>query len=389
MTTQSQLTVVVPAYNESANIKPLMKALVPVLEGLGLSWNIIFVDDGSKDDTVGQIEDLHAAEARVGLLSFSRNFGKEIAIAAGLQRATGDAVVIMDADLQHPPELIQQFVGLWKDGYQMVYGQRVDRDADSLLRRSSSRAFYKVFERLSGTHLPEGAGDYRLLDRKAVDALNSMPERARFTKGLYSWIGFRAIGVPFHIPPREAGESRFNAATLLRFATDGLVSFSTLPLRVWSYLGLVISVISFIYAAILVFETLVFGIDVPGYPTIVVSIMLFSGVQLMSLGMIGEYIGRIYEEGKARPLYIVADEVGVPPANESSADREKSALSVAESTALETGLEPGIESGQSSSGRAAKSSENRSKGRETGSSISNSERASGSGKSRKEQEEVT
>ncbi len=339
MTLQSQLTVVIPAYNEAANIQPLIAELVPVLDRLNLGWNIIFVDDGSRDETVAMIKDLNASDSRIGLLSFSRNFGKEIAIAAGLQRATGDAVVLMDADLQHPPELIQQFVELWRKGYQMVYGQRVDRDADSLLRRSSSRAFYRVFERLSGTHLPEGAGDFRLLDRKAVNALNNMPERARFTKGLYSWIGFRGIGVPFHIPPREEGESRFSAGTLLKFAIDGLVSFSTLPLRVWSYLGLIISVISFIYAAILVFETLVFGIDVPGYPTIVVSIMLFSGVQLMSLGMIGEYIGRIYEEGKARPLYIVADEVGVPPGTPVSDEQQNSPMSLATRDATEAGLE--------------------------------------------------
>lgn len=313
---QQHLTLVIPAFNELLNLDRLIAGLVPVLERLNLQWNIIFVDDGSTDGTSEKVHELHKNDSRIGLIEFSRNFGKEIAIAAGLQRASGHAVVIMDADLQHPPELIEDFIQLWRIGYQMVYGQRTDRDSDNLLRRSSSRMFYRLFERLSGTRLPEGAGDYRLLDRKAVDALNSMPERARFTKGLYSWIGFRSVGVPFHIPPREEGKSRFRISTLLNFAIDGVVSFSTLPLKVWSYVGLVISIISFIYAAILVIETLVFGIDVPGFPTIVVSIMLFSGVQLMSLGIIGEYIARIYEEGKGRPLYIVADEIREPNAND-------------------------------------------------------------------------
>lgn len=306
----SRLTIVIPAFNEADNIRPLMAELVPVLEGLGLRWSVIFVDDGSRDETLALVRDLTESDERIGFLGLSRNFGKEVAIAAGLHHADGDAVVIMDADLQHPPKVIEEFVQLWLSGYQMVYGQRIDRDADSLPRRTFSRMFYSLFERLSGTRLPEGAGDFRLLDRKAVDALNSMPERARFTKGLYSWIGYRSVGVPFQIPPRESGESRFSISRLLTFAMDGLVSFSTMPLKVWSYLGLVISVVGFLYAAVLVFETLFFGIDVPGFPTIVVSIMLFSGVQLMSLGMIGEYIGRIYEEGKGRPLYFVAEQGG-------------------------------------------------------------------------------
>ena len=313
--TQQHLTIVIPAFNELLNLDKLIETTVPVLERLDLQWNIIFVDDGSTDGTNEKIHELHKSDERIGLIGFSRNFGKEIAIAAGLQRASGDAVIIMDADLQHPPELIEDFIKLWRVGYAMVFGQRTDRNSDNLVRRSSSRMFYRLFERLSGTRLPEGAGDYRLLDRRAVDALNSMPERARFTKGLYSWIGFRSVGVPFQIPPREEGKSRFRISTLLNFAIDGVVSFSTLPLKVWSYVGLVISLISFGYAAILVIETLVFGIDVPGFPTIVVSIMLFSGVQLMSLGIIGEYIARIYEEGKGRPLFIVADEIAAPEVN--------------------------------------------------------------------------
>jgi glycosyltransferase involved in cell wall biosynthesis len=305
------LSVVVPGLNEERSLPGLITRLQPVLEGLGLDWEVIFIDDGSTDGTLALLKALNARDARFKAVSLSRNFGKEIAAAAGLTYVTGDAAVLMDADLQHPPELIAEFVARWREGFDIVYGQRVDRAADSLLHRVSAGLFYAAFEKLSGTVLPEGAGDFRLLDRKAVDAMNRMRERVRFNKGLYAWMGFRSVGVPFTVAPRESGDSRWRPRALMRFAFDGLTSFSTIPLRVWSYLGLLISLFAFCYAMLVLVQTLLFGADVPGFPTLIISVMFFAGVQLISLGVLGEYLGRMYEEVKGRPLFLVAEELGV------------------------------------------------------------------------------
>lgn len=307
------LTVVIPMLNEELGLPKLMARLVPVLDGLqGASWEIIFVDDGSTDGTLGKLAELHATDPRVRAVSLSRNFGKEIAVAAGLSYATSDVTVLMDADLQHPPELIPTFIAGWRDGHDIVYGVRNDREADSALRRLFARVFYRSFRFMSGTRLPKGAGDFRLLTRRAVDALNRFGERARFNKGLYAWIGYKAQGVPFDVPERaEGGGSRWRLRPLARFALDGVASFSTLPLRVSSYLGLAISILAFAYGVGFMIKTLIFGVDIAGFPTLVVSIMFFSGAQLISLGIIGEYLGRVYEEVKARPLFLVADELGL------------------------------------------------------------------------------
>jgi glycosyltransferase involved in cell wall biosynthesis len=306
------LSVIVPVLNEEHGLEPLIGRLKPVLEGLGLDWEVVFVDDGSTDATLAKLKAIHAQDPRLKAVSLSRNFGKEIAMAAGLKYVTGDAAVLMDADLQHPPELIREFVALWRAGYDSVYGQRRDRDTDTLLHRWSARAFYVAFQKLSGTTLPEGAGDFRLLDRKAVDAMNRMGERVRFNKGLFAWMGFRSVGVPFKVPPRHgSGGSRWRPRQLLRFGLDGIASFTTIPLRVWSYLGLVISLFAFGYAVVFLIKTLLFGVDVPGFPTLIISVMFFAGVQLLSLGIMGEYLGRMYEEVKGRPLYLVSEEVGV------------------------------------------------------------------------------
>jgi glycosyltransferase involved in cell wall biosynthesis len=254
---------------------------------------------------------LNARDPRFKAVSLSRNFGKEIAAAAGLAYATGDAAVLMDADLQHPPELLNDFVRHWREGADMVYGTRLDRGADSLLHRFFARLFYAAFGQLSGTVLPAGAGDFRLLDRKAIDAMNRMGERVRFNKGLYAWLGFRSVGVPFSVPPRSSGRSRWRPRKLMHFALDGLVSFSTIPLRVWSYLGLLISLFAFCYAMVILVKTLIYGIDVPGFPSLIISVMFFAGVQLISLGVLGEYLGRMYEEVKGRPLFLVAEELGI------------------------------------------------------------------------------
>ncbi len=304
----------IPVFNEAANITPLLARLTPVLDRLTPDWEVVFVDDGSADETLARLRAARLAEARIGLVSFSRNFGKEVAIAAGLDHARGDAVVIMDADLQHPPEVIEQFVARWREGHVMVYGQRTDRIDESPMKRTAARAFYRLFERFGETGLPRGAGDFRLIDRRGVEALRSLGERARFSKGLYAWVGFRSIGVPFTVEARLHGSTKFSYRKLFSFAFDGITSFTTLPLRVWTYCGMLISVFSILAAAWYLFRTLLFGTDLPGFPSQIVSVMFFSGVQLMSLGVIGEYVGRIFAEVKARPLYVVAERLGGPAA---------------------------------------------------------------------------
>ncbi len=305
-----ELSIVVPVFNEGENVERLVARLSPIAVRCAGSFEIVFVDDGSRDDTFERVKKLAGADPRIRAVSFSRNFGKEIAIAAGLDAARGRATILIDADLQHPPELIETFMAKWREGFDMVYGQRVDRDTDGPLRQAFSRAFYRLFQSFGEMPLPEGAGDYRLMDRKVVDAIRRMGERARFSKGLYAWVGFKSVGVPFEVAERAAGASKFSFRKLFRFAFDGITSFSTLPLKVWTYAGMLVSLLAFLYALVFIVRTLLFGVDVPGFPSLIVSVMFFSGIQLISLGVIGEYIGRIFAEVKRRPLYIVADEVG-------------------------------------------------------------------------------
>ena len=306
-----ELSVVVPVFNEARNLRPLLDALRPVLDASTSGWEVIFVDDGSADDSLAVIRDLNSTDARLRAVSFSRNFGKEIAIAAGLDHARGRAVAIMDADLQHPPSVLPLFLDKWREGYGMVYGVRTDRSGEGRLKRNFARAFYKLFERFGETRLPEGAGDFRLMDRKAVDALCAMGERARFSKGLYAWVGFRSIGVEFQVAERLHGTTKFNFRKLFGFAFDGISSFSTVPLKIATYFGVMIAVFATALAMFYALRTLLFGTDLPGFPTLVVSIMFFSGIQLISLGMIGEYVGRIFAEVKRRPLYLVGETVGL------------------------------------------------------------------------------
>lgn len=304
------LSVVVPMHNEGANIEPLVARLGPVLDRLGMSAEVICVDDGSRDDTVERLKALRARERRLKIVRFSRNFGKEVALAAGFTYARGDAVVLMDADLQHPPELIETFVERWRAGYEMVYGVRHRWQGRSRLRRLSSRLFYRLFAVVAKTDLPPGAGDFRLLDRRVVDALNACPERSRFTNGLYAWVGFRHTGVPFDVGERANGLTRFSLYRLWRFAVDAITSFSMVPLRISAYLGTIVSLFALSYGAFIVVRTLISGIDVPGYASLITAITFFSGVQLLSLGVIGEYLGRVFTEVKRRPLFVVADEIG-------------------------------------------------------------------------------
>jgi len=315
-----ELTVLVPVYNEADNVPLLVERLTPALERCVASHEIIFVDDGSQDRTMEAVRAAHALDHRVDAISFSRNFGKEVAIAAGLDHARGRAVVIMDADLQHPPEAIADMVAKWREGYGNVYGLRSDRSTDSALRRALTQRFYRLFARLGETRLPPGAGDFRLLDRKAVNALMRMRERARFNKGLYSWIGFKSIGIPYQDAGRARGESKFTYRKLTRFALDGLMSFSTVPLMVWTFVGVTVSFFSLFAAVYMVISTLIHGTDVPGYASLIVSISFLSGIQLMSLGVLGEYVGRIFAEVKGRPLYIVAEHLSVDERDRAARD---------------------------------------------------------------------
>jgi len=307
---QQLLSVIVPVLNEAANLGELSQRLRRVLDGLDIGWEVIAIDDGSSDGTLVALRELHAGDSRFRAISLSRNFGKERAIAAGLAYAQGDATVLIDADLQHPPEVIAEFLTQWRNGFDIVYGQRIDRNTDGPLRRYLARSFYRLFKALSRTALPPGAGDFRLLSRRAVDAMNRFGERERFNKGLYSWIGFPSVGVPYRVAERKAGFAKWSPRKLVHFALDGIFSFSTVPLRISAVLGLLISLGAVGYGLYFLIYTLLFGIDRPGFPSLIISIMFLSGVQLVSLGIVGEYLGRVYEEVKARPLFLVAEEVG-------------------------------------------------------------------------------
>ncbi|OAI30194.1 glycosyl transferase family 2 [Methylosinus sp. R-45379] len=306
-----EISVAIPVFNEAANLRPLIDRLKPVLERSAASFEIVFVDDGSSDETLAGLRELHKEDARVKAVSFSRNFGKEIAIAAALDHSRGAAVVLMDADLQHPPETIAQFITKWREGYKNVYGVRRDRAGEPLLRTLFANLFYGLFDRFGETPLPRGAGDFRLLDRQAIDALSRMRERARFSKGLFAWIGFKSIGVPFEVEERASGRSKFNYAKLIRFALDGLMSFSSVPLKVWAVVGIIVSTFALAMAAYYFWRTVFYGVDVPGYASLIVSIAFLGGMQLFSLGVLGEYIALIFGEVKGRPLYLVAERVGV------------------------------------------------------------------------------
>lgn len=306
-----EISVAVPVYNEAQNLGPLVARLTAALASTVRSFEVVFVDDGSTDATLETLRALNAADPRVKAVSFSRNFGKEIAIAAGLDFARGTAVVLMDADLQHPPEVIPEFIAKWREGYLNVYGVRRDRAGDPKLRSLLTNLFYGLFDRFGETPLPRGAGDFRLLDRQAIDALSRMRERARFSKGLFAWIGFKSIGVPFQVEERAAGRSKFSYGKLIRFALDGLMSFSSAPLKIWAYVGMGVSAFALAMAGYYFWRTIIYGVDVPGYASLIVSIAFFGGMQLFSLGVLGEYIALIFAEVKGRPLYLVAERLGV------------------------------------------------------------------------------
>lgn len=307
-TSSPLLSVVCPCHNEESAIPLFFAALEPVLEGITRHYEIICIDDGSTDDTLAQLLAAARRNPRIRIIELSRNFGKEAALTCGLDHAMGKAIIPMDADLQDPPEIIGDLVAKWREGYEVVLAKRIDRSADSLAKRTSANWFYKLHNRISDSPIPENVGDFRLMDRCVVDAIRRLPEQRRFMKGLFAWVGFRTATVTYTRPERVASATKFNTWRLWNLALEGITSFSTVPLRVWMYIGLVVAGSAFFYAAFLVIRTMLSGVDVPGYASLLVSVLFLGGLQLMGLGIIGEYLGRIYQEAKGRPVYIVRRE---------------------------------------------------------------------------------
>ncbi len=311
------ISIVVPVLNEEDTIGRFLEACVPVLQATcrdllaGGAYEILFIDDGSTDRSAQAIVAAARLDPAVKLVRFSRNFGKEAALAAGFRHASGDAVIPMDVDLQDPPELIPLLVEKWLAGAEIVNATRRRRDTDTRFKRLTARLFYRLYNRLADLPIKADVGDFQLLDRAVVDALNELSEGARFTKALYTWVGYRNVDVPYDRPVRAGGTSKWPLRRLFRFALDGLIGSTTAPLRIWSYLGLLIGFAAMVYAAIVVAKTMIFGVVVPGYASTLVAVLLLGGLNLLSLGILGEYVGRIAQEVRNRPLYVVRETHGL------------------------------------------------------------------------------
>ena len=300
-----ELSLVVPIHNESSGLEQFFNRVLPLLERLGCASEIICVDDGSTDNSLERLLAIRERAPNLKVLSLSRNFGKDVALSAGFEHVNGAAVVPLDADLQDPPELIEQMVAKWREGFDVVYATRLRRDGESILRRLSARYFYRVFDRITDVPIPPDTGDFRLLDRRVVDILVRLPERTRFMKGLFAWIGFRQTALNYNRPERQTGRTKWSYWRLWNFALDAITSFSSVPLKVWSYVGVAVSIFAFLYALFLAGLTIIRGVVVPGYASIMVVVLFLGGVQLITLGIIGEYLARVYNEVKGRPLYLV------------------------------------------------------------------------------------
>jgi len=302
------LSIVVPCYNEETVIDIFLNKIFSVLAYINKDFEILFVNDGSRDNTLAVLKEKSKEYDNVRVINLSRNFGKEAALTAGLDASYGEVVVPIDVDLQDPPELILEFIKKYEEGYDVVVGKRIDRTTDSFAKRVSAEFFYKIHNKISDIEIPHNVGDYRLMSRRVVDELKKLPESQRFMKGLFAWLGFKTAIVEYKRDERIAGDSSFNGWKLWNFALDGITSFSTAPLRVWLYIGLVLAFISFFYGSWIILKTLIFGVDSPGYASIITVVLFLGGIQLMGIGILGEYIGRIYVESKNRPIYIIENE---------------------------------------------------------------------------------
>lgn len=310
-----KITLLIPVYNEEGSIDALYAALRPLLDnthpglyGNKYDWEVIFVNDGSHDTSLQKLKELNSRDPRLRYVSLSRNFGKECALLAGFDRMTGDAMAIMDADLQHPVDTIPEMIRKWEEGYDDVYGHRLSRGKESALRKMLTKCYYSLLNRSTSVDVLPDVGDFRLLDRKVVDAIASLRESQRYTKGLYCWVGFSKTGVGFKTADRAAGKTHMSASRLINLALEGITSYTTAPLRIATVLGFIISMLSICYMAYIVGKTIIYGEPIQGFPTIICTILFLGGCQLLALGIIGEYIGKIYNESKHRPPYIVEEE---------------------------------------------------------------------------------
>ncbi|MFO1378457.1 MAG: glycosyltransferase family 2 protein [Steroidobacteraceae bacterium] len=301
------LSLVVPAYNEQEVLPEFHRRATAALQSLGLTYEIVYVNDGSADATMPVLRGIQAQDSCAVVVSLSRNFGKEIALTAGLDHARGEAVVVIDADLQDPPELIGRLVERWREGHDVVYARRVRRDGETWLKRLTAHAFYRVMGGMSRVRIPEDTGDFRLLSRRAVDAVRSLREQHRFMKGLFAWVGYSQVAVDYERDPRAAGQTKWNYWKLWNFALEGITSFTIAPLKLATYVGLAIALTAFAFAGAIIFKTLMYGDPVRGFPTLMVTVLFMGGVQLLFIGVIGEYLGRIFNEAKGRPLYFVGE----------------------------------------------------------------------------------
>jgi glycosyltransferase involved in cell wall biosynthesis len=299
------ISVVVPVFNEEESIDAFLAAIIPELHRAAIRYEIIFVNDGSTDNTLPLLIDRAGRVPGLQAVNLSRNFGKEAAMTAGLDQARGDAVVLIDVDLQDPPELLARFIALWRQGYDVVYGLRESRDGDGRMKAITAGWFYAAFNAMAATSIPHNVGDFRLIDRRVVQALSLLPERGRFMKGLFAWVGFPSIAVPYARPARLLGETKWNYWRLWNFAIDGIVSFSTAPLRIWTYCGVAIALGALAYAIFIVLDVILFGIAVPGYASLIIVMLFSTAANLVSLGMIGEYVSRLFVETKQRPIYLL------------------------------------------------------------------------------------
>lgn len=304
---QPSLSVVVPAYNEEQVLPEFHRRTTAVLDKLGMPYEIVFINDGSRDNTLSVMRSLRALDPRVVIVDLSRNFGKEIALTAGLDHAAGDLIVVIDADLQDPPELIPELVDAWREGNDVAYAVRIARDGETWLKKATASLFYRLIQSVSRIELPRDTGDFRLMSRRALDALRQLREQHRFMKGLFAWIGFQAKPVYYRRDPRFAGTTSFNYVKLWNLAIEGFTSFTIAPLKAATYVGMFIAVLAFIYAAAIIYKTLMFGESVQGYPSLMVVVLFLGGVQLVSTGILGEYLGRIFNEVKGRPLYLTRE----------------------------------------------------------------------------------
>ncbi|WP_407331659.1 glycosyltransferase family 2 protein [Enterovibrio sp. 27052020O] len=307
------ISIVCPCYNEQEVLHTFTDKITSILSETGYSYELLFINDGSKDNTLALIQQLASKDGHIRVLNLSRNFGKEAALTAGLDHAKGDVIIPIDADMQDPPELIHDFLREWQKGYDVVVAKRIDRSSDTLAKKITASLFYKFHNSIADVEIPDNVGDFRLITRRVVQAIQLLPENQRFMKGIFSWVGFKTSVVEYARQPRAAGESSFNGWRLWNFALEGITSFSTAPLRVWLYLGVFISTIAFVSGIAIILKTLMFGVDLPGYASLLTVVLFFGGVQLIGLGVLGEYIGRLYMESKRRPIYIVENDTTSPP----------------------------------------------------------------------------